>query len=142
MKILLYVVLISSSALLHAQNCRIAGQISFADIVDHTITIKTDSGDLVDFHYDNATSFLRSDLGATHLLPEQLNNGDRLCVRKVEPVEVSVTPRAKIDAGQKKNLQRGKRTAFTAPSPHWTRRPGESLSRYPLATRTRAISLR
>jgi len=101
MKLLLYVIL---STLAHAQDCRIAGQVFFADVVDHTIRIKTDSGDLVNFNYDNATSFLRSDAGANRILPEQLNNGDRLCVRAVEPVVVNVTPRANIDAAQKKEL--------------------------------------
>ncbi len=72
--------------------------------MDHAITIKTDSGDLVNFNYDNTTSFLRSDAGANRVLPEQLNNGDRLCVRTVEPVVVTVTPRHEINAEQKKEL--------------------------------------
>src|ERR1700686_2861329 len=104
MKFLLYVILGSSTNLAHAQDCRIAGQVFFADVVDHTIRIKTDSGDLVNFNYDNATSFLRSDVGANRVLPEQLNNGDRLCVRAIEPVVVNVTPRANIEAAQKKEL--------------------------------------
>ena len=104
MKLLLYVVFISSTTLAHAQDCRIAGQVFFADVVDHTIRIKTDSGDLVNFNYDNATSFLRNDAGANRVLPEQLNNGDRLCVRPTEPVVVNVTPRANINAAQKKEL--------------------------------------
>jgi hypothetical protein len=104
MKPLLYVAFVSSAILLHAQDCRIAGQVFFADVVDHAITIKTDSGDLVNFNYDNATSFLRSDASANRVLPEQLNNGDRLCVRTVEPGLVNVTPRANIDTEQKKEL--------------------------------------
>jgi hypothetical protein len=104
MKLLLYVALTSSTILAQAQDCRIAGQVLFANVVEHAITIKTDSGDLVNFNYDNATSFLRSDVGANRVLPEQLNNGDRLCVRAIEPVVVNVTPRANIDAAQKKEL--------------------------------------
>jgi hypothetical protein len=104
MKLLLHVALTSSAILAQAQDCRIAGQVFFADVVDHTIRIKTDSGDLVNFNYDNATSFLRSDAAANRVLPEQLNNGDRLCVRAIEPVVVNVTPRANIDAVQKKEL--------------------------------------
>jgi hypothetical protein len=101
MKLLLYVILISSTALVHAQDCRVAGQLFYADVVNHAIKIKTDSGDLVSFNYDNATSFLGTDVGAKRVLLEQLNNGDRLCVRMGEPVVVTVTPRAKIDADQK-----------------------------------------
>ena len=104
MKLLLYVILISSTALVHAQDCRVAGQLFYADVVNHAIKIKTDSGDLVSFNYDNATSFLGNDVGAKRVLPEQLNNGDRLCVRMGESVVVTVTPRAKIDADQKKEL--------------------------------------
>ena len=103
MKLLLYV-LISSTALVHAQDCRISGQVFYADVLDHAIKIKTDSGDLVNFNYDNTTSFVRSDEGANRVLPEQLNNGERLCVRTGEPVVVTVIPRAKIDAEQKKEL--------------------------------------
>jgi len=104
MKLLLYAVLISSTALVHAQDCRVVGQLFYADLVNHAIKIKADSGDLVNFNYDSATSFLRSDAGTNRVLPEQLNNGDRLCVRTGEPVVVTVTPRAKIDADQKKEL--------------------------------------
>ena len=103
MKLLLYV-LISSTALVHAQDCRIVGQVFYADVLDHAIKIKVDSGDLVNFNYDNTTSFVRSDEGANRVLPEQLNNGDRLCVRTGEPVVVTVISRAKIDVEQKKEL--------------------------------------
>jgi len=104
MRFLLYVILVSSTTLVLAQDCRIAGQVFFTDVGDHAIAIKTDSGDLVNFNYDNATSFLRNDAGANRVLPEQLKNGDRLCVRAIEPVVVKVTPRASIDAEQKKEL--------------------------------------
>jgi hypothetical protein len=104
MKFLLYVIIVSSTTLVDAQDCRIAGQVFFADVVDHAITIKTDSGDLVNFNYDSAASFLRSDASANRVLPEQLNIGDFLCVRAVEPVVVAVTPRHEINVEQKKEL--------------------------------------
>src|SRR6266851_8626870 len=110
MKLLFYSVVFSLTGFIQAQNCRIAGQVFFADVVDHTITLKTDSGDLVHFSYDGATSFLlagsrpQPDVGATRVLPEQLNNGDRLCVGTSEPLVITVTPRRDIDTRQKKEL--------------------------------------
>jgi len=58
MKLLFYVTMFWFATLVHAQNCRIAGKVFFADAIDHTISIKTDSGDLVNFNYDDATTFL------------------------------------------------------------------------------------
>jgi hypothetical protein len=110
MKLLFYSVVFSLTGLIQAQHCRIAGQIFFADVVDHTITLKTDSGDLVNFSYDGATSFLlagsgsQPDVDATRVLPEQLNNGDRLCVGTSEPPVITVTRRRDIDARQKKEV--------------------------------------
>jgi hypothetical protein len=115
MRPLFYCVVFWSSILVHAQHCQIAGQVFFADAVDHTITLKTDSGDLVNFGYDSATSFLAAGSGShrdadadrvppEQLSPEQLNNGDRLCVGTSEPRVVTVTPRTQIDAEQKKEL--------------------------------------
>jgi len=95
------VVILLSAALVHAQSCQIAGQVFFSDVVDRTITIKTDAGDLVNFSYDDAASFVQ---GADRVSPRQLNNGDRLCVRTIKPVVVSVTSRAEIEAMQKKEL--------------------------------------
>jgi hypothetical protein len=104
MKRLLYLIAFWPATLVHAQHCRIAGQIFFADEVDRTITLRTDSDDLVNFSYDNATSFLRSNSSADRIPPEELNNGDRLCVGTSEPVVVTVTPRTEINAEQKKEL--------------------------------------
>jgi hypothetical protein len=104
MKPLLYLIAFWPTTLVHAQHCRIAGQIFFADVVDRTITIRTDSGDLVNFSYDNATNFLRRNSNANRIPPEELNNGDRLCVGISEPAVVTVTPRAEINAEQKKEL--------------------------------------
>ncbi len=109
MKPLFYLV-VFSSALVHAQQCRIGGQVFFSDVVDHTVTIKTDSGDLVNFNYDSATIFLRAapesqqNAGANRVLPEALNNGDRLCVGASKPAVVTVTPRQEIDSQQKREL--------------------------------------
>jgi hypothetical protein len=102
MKHLLYMTMFWLTTLVHAQNCRIAGQVFFADAIDHTISVKTDSGDLVNFNYDDATKFLTADANPTQ--PAELNNGDRLCVRNSEPPVVTVTPRRKIEAQQKKEI--------------------------------------
>jgi hypothetical protein len=104
MKRLLYLIAFCPTTLVHAQHCRIAGQIFFADEVDRTITLRTDSDDLVNFSYDNATKFLRRNSSANRIPPEELNNGDRLCVGTSEPVLVTVTPRTEINAEQKKEL--------------------------------------
>jgi len=107
MRPLFYFVVFWPGILVHAQHCQIAGQIFFADAVDHSITLKTDSGDLVNFRYDSATSFLvarsgpHRDADADRVPPEQLNSGDRLCVATSEPRVVTVTPRTEIDAEQK-----------------------------------------
>jgi hypothetical protein len=104
MKRLLYLIAFWPATLVHAQHCRIAGQIFFADVVDRTIIIKTDSDDLVNFDYDNATSFRLRNSSANRLSAEELNNGDRLCVGTSKPVVVTVTPRTEINAEQKKEL--------------------------------------
>jgi hypothetical protein len=110
MKLLFYVTIFCLTTLVDAQNCRIAGQVFFTDAIDHTISIKTDSGDLVNFNYDDATNFLiagsgsRQDTRANRILPAELNNGDRLCVGASEPLVATVTPRRKIEAQQKKEI--------------------------------------
>ena len=110
MKHLFYVPMFWLATLVHAQNCRIAGQVFFTDVVDHTISIKTDSGDLLNVSYDSATSFLVAesespkDGRANRIAPEELNNGDRLCVETSEPLVVTVTPRRKIEAQQREEL--------------------------------------
>src|SRR5712671_1996821 len=109
MKTALYLIL-SASTFVYGQQCRIAGQVFFSDVVDHTITIKTDSGDLVNFSYDGATKFLLSGSGSQRaestqrIPPEELNNGDRLCVGTSAPLTVTVTPRKEIDAEQTKEI--------------------------------------
>ncbi len=110
MKLLFYVAVFWLTSLVHAQHCRIAGQVFFSDAIDDTISVKTDSGDLVNFNYDDTTSFLiagsgsQQDARANRVPPEELNNGDRLCVGTSEPLVVTVTPRRKIEAEQRKEL--------------------------------------
>lgn len=110
MKVLFCVAMFWPTTLVHAQNCQIAGQVFFADVVDHTISVKTDSGDLVNFNYNDVTNFLvagsgsQQDAPANRIPPEELNNGDRLCVGTSEPLVVNVTPRGKIEARQRKEI--------------------------------------
>jgi hypothetical protein len=109
MKLSLYCVVLWPAAFVNAQHCRTAGQIFFADVVDQTITLRTDSDDLVNFNYDRATKFFVAhpelrDAYRKEVTPEQLENGDRLCVGTSEPVVVTVTPRTEINAEQKKEL--------------------------------------
>src|ERR1019366_2923164 len=110
MKRLFSVTMFWLTTLVHAQQCRIAGQVFFTDAVDHTISIKTDSGDLVNFGYDDATSFLiagsglRTDVRANRIAPEELNDGDRLCAGTSEPPVVTVTPRRMVETQQRKEL--------------------------------------
>jgi hypothetical protein len=110
MKHVFYGVAFWTAALAHAQQCGIVGQVFFADVVDHAITVKTDSGDLVKLSYDGATSFVLSGsgtqlgVGTNRVAVEQLNNGDRLCVGTSEPLLVTVTPRQALEAEQKTEL--------------------------------------
>ena len=112
MRLLLILCTLWPVALVHAQRCGIAGQVFFADAVGHAITIKTDSGELVNFSYDSATKFLtggsesQSNVTAARVQPEELNIGDRLCVGTSEPLVVTVTPRREIRAEQEKELAR------------------------------------
>jgi hypothetical protein len=110
MKLLFYVTMFWLTTLVQAQHCKVAGQVFFADVFGHTISVKTDSGDLVDFSYDDATKFLiggsgsQQDTRVNQIPPQELNNGDRLCVGASEPLVVIVTPRRKMEAEQRKEL--------------------------------------
>ncbi len=109
MRFLFYFVVLLPATLVHAQHCRVAGQVFFADAAGHAITLKTDSGDLVNFSYDGATSFLaesgsQRDGSARRVTPEELNDGDLLCVGTSDPLVVTVTSRQAINAEQKKEL--------------------------------------
>src|SRR5437899_9638306 len=101
MRLWIYFAALWATTLVYAQQCRISGQVFFADAVDNAITIKTDSGELVNFTYDRATKFVN---GETRLQPEELNNGDRLCVGTSQPLVVTVTARREISTEQQKEL--------------------------------------
>src|ERR1035438_9753508 len=95
--------------------CQAAGRVAGWDIVAHTLSLKSDSGDHSDFHYDRSTTFTTAgsafqpdELG----LLEGLNIDDRLCVeafradKKEIASRVRVTYRAEIDARDKGELVR------------------------------------
>ena len=122
MKLLLYV-LISSTALVHAQDCRIVGQVFYADVLDLAIKIKVDSGDLVNFNYDNTTSFVRE---ATRVPTAYCPSNSTMATAFVFGREnLLLSPSfhgRKSTSSRRRNLRRGKRTAFTELSPDWTGR--------------------
>jgi len=101
MKPLFFLTVLCSVAFAQVPQCRIAGQVFFADVFDHRITVKTDPGDLVSFNYDATTHFVRA---GSALQPADLNNGDRLCLGMSQPLVVTVIPRAQIEADQRKEL--------------------------------------
>lgn len=95
--------------------CQAAGQIAGWDTVEHTLSLKSDSGGYSDFHYDRSTTFTTADatfqpdeLG----LLERLNIDDRLCVEAFRAGSnetadrVRVTLRGDIDARDKRELIR------------------------------------
>ena len=98
-----------------AAACRTAGQVSGWDLVDHTLTLKSDSGHYSDFHYDGATTFTS---GSAIFRPdnfgivEGLNIDDRLCVEAFRggsqeiASRVRVTSRPEIDARDRQELIR------------------------------------
>ena len=57
--------------------CQAAGQISGWDLLEHTLTLKSDSGHYSDFRYDDSTTFTN---GEATVPSEGLNIDDRLCV--------------------------------------------------------------
>jgi hypothetical protein len=93
--------------------CQAAGQIAGWDLLEHTLTLKTDSGHYSDFRYDGSTTFTTD--GATFRpdelgIPEGLSIDDRLCVEafradnKEIASRVRVTLRGEIDARDKREL--------------------------------------
>ena len=95
--------------------CRAAGQVAGWDIEEQTLSLKNDSGDYSDFHYDRSTTFETAD--ATFQpeemgLLERLNIDDRVCVEAFRAdnqqiaSRVRVTYRAEIDARDKRELVR------------------------------------
>ena len=95
--------------------CQTAGQISGWDLLEDTLTVKSDSGHYSEFHYDGSTIFTDGDriFHSDNLeIIEQLNIDDRLCVevfRSDHPniaSRVRVTLRAEIEARDKQELIR------------------------------------
>jgi hypothetical protein len=92
-----------------ATACQTAGEVSGWDMLEHTLTLKSDSGDYSDFRYDDSTAFTN---GEATFRPEELNIDDRLCVEALRPgaqqiaSRVRVTSRAEIDGRDKRELLR------------------------------------
>ncbi|MCU1233964.1 MAG: hypothetical protein JWP63_1931 [Candidatus Solibacter sp.] len=95
--------------------CRAAGQLAGWDLLEHTITLKSDSGQYFEFHYNDSTTFATAD--ATFRpddigILEGLNIDDRLCVeafqadRQDTASRVRVTLRGEIDDRDKRELVR------------------------------------
>ncbi|HYW44557.1 MAG TPA: hypothetical protein VE959_16975 [Bryobacteraceae bacterium] len=95
--------------------CQAAGQVAGWDILEHTLSLKSDSGDYSDFRYDDSTTFTSA--GATFRpdetgILEALNIDDRLCVEafRADSNEtadrVRVTLRGDIDARDRRELIR------------------------------------
>jgi len=95
--------------------CQAAGQVAGWDIEEQTVSLKSDSGNYSDFHYDRSTTFRTAD--ATFQLDElglleRLNIDDRVCVEafradnKQIASRVRITYRAGIDARDKRELVR------------------------------------
>ena len=95
--------------------CQVAGQVAGWDILDHTLSLKSDSGHYSNFRYDGSTVFTS---GEAILRPDQLgivealNIDDRLCVESFRTdsqemaSRIRVTSRAEIDARDKRELIR------------------------------------
>jgi len=95
--------------------CQAAGQVAGWDILEHTLSLKSDSGRYSDFRYDGSTVFTNGD---AILRPDQmgiigaLNIDDRLCVEafRADSNEtadrIRVTLRGDIDARDKRELIR------------------------------------
>src|SRR5712691_5317060 len=73
--------------------CQAAGQVARWDLMQHTLTLKSDSSHYSDFHYDSSTTFITA--GGTFRpdelgIPEGLNIDDRLCVEafRAENMEI------------------------------------------------------
>jgi Domain of unknown function (DUF5666) len=87
--------------------CLAVGEISGWDILERTLTLKSDSGHYSEVHYDDSTVF--SD-GGTTLAPENLSIDDRVCVSAFRDHSNSVasrlrdTRRSEIDARDRRDL--------------------------------------
>jgi hypothetical protein len=98
-----------------APTCQAAGQVFGWDLMDRSLTLKSDSGQYSDFRYDDSTTFTNNGAilwpDALGIL-EALNIDDRLCVEafrgdnRTMASRVRVTFRAEIDARDKRDLVR------------------------------------
>ena len=92
-----------------AAGCQKAGQIFGWDLLEHKLTLKSDSGHYSDFRYDASTTFMNGDAA---LSPEELNIDDRLCVEAFRAgtreiaSRVGVTFRSEIETRDKQELVR------------------------------------
>lgn len=90
-----------------AARCLAAGQISGGNTLEHTLSLKSDSGDYFDLHYDDSTVFTD---GKTALKLEDLNLDDRICVEAFRDhsgalaSRLLVTRRSEIDARDRQDL--------------------------------------
>jgi hypothetical protein len=90
-----------------AAHCLAAGQMSGRDILKDTLSVKSDSGDYSDLHYDDSTVFTD---GQATLSAEALNLDDRLCVEafrkgnELVASRVLVTRRSQIDLRDRQDL--------------------------------------
>jgi hypothetical protein len=98
-----------------AASCQAAGQISGWELLDHTLTLKSDSGHYANFRYDQSTTFTSADaiLRPDELgIVEALNIGDRLCVEAFRgdspeiASRVRITFRPEVEARDKQELLR------------------------------------
>jgi hypothetical protein len=97
--------------------CHIAGQIAGKDRVANTLTLKRDTGDLIDVHYDDSSIFsVRAELDAAvrnqpRLQPTELNLGDRVCVTRLQTggegpaAQIAVSSRAALRVKQQDELR-------------------------------------
>jgi len=94
-----------------AAGCQAAGQVFGWDLLEHTLSLKSDSGHYSDFRYNDSTIFIN---GEAILTPQELNINidDRLCVEafRTDKQEIAsrvrVTLRSDIDAQDRRELVR------------------------------------
>ena len=87
--------------------CLTAGQVAGWDILEHTLTLKNDSGDYSELRYDASTAFTD---GKSSLSAQALNLDDRICVQAVRggsqsaASRVLVTRRSEINDRDRQDL--------------------------------------
>jgi hypothetical protein len=94
----------SSQTSSSAPSCLSVGQLSGWDILNHTLSIKSDAGDYSDLRYNESTIFTD---GETSLTPLELNIDDRVCIEaSAQSIasRVLVTRRSRIDRRNREDL--------------------------------------